>query len=433
MASSSRNPSSEHQPRSSRTRRRKTGWIWVSAIAAGALVCGVLFFGNRFSPSRWVSMDGDSADQASEKSGQPTAGAQKSGDSTSSFTFTGVGDNLLHDTIFVYYEQDHNSRDFTPIYEMTVPYFQSADLAYCNFETVCAGDAFGLSGYPAFNGPTEMIDSLMASGFDWFSISSNHSLDATAQGLIYEKEYMREHYPDLSETGAFVSEEDAAAPVVRNINGIRVGLCGFTYGLEGAIPADMPWLVDVYRSGNGPINYELIDQKLDALNAVSDVQIVAMHWGDEYQTSPNAEQIEVANYLNSKGVEVIIGTHPHVIEPVEIIKSPEQETLVYYSLGNFVSAQNTNETMVGGMANFTLSYDFDTHKASFSDIRFTPTITWISPDLREYRTTTIHEYNDDMAANHYITAEGMDISKSWVQSFVDSVMRKPDGIEIVLE
>lgn len=352
----------------------------------------------------------------------------------SSFTFTGVGDNLLHDTIFVYFEQDHGHRDFTSLYETTAPYFQDADLAYCNFETICAGDQFGLSGYPSFNGPTEMIDSLATLGFDWFSISSNHSLDAGIEGLKYEKSYIQENFPNISATGAYLSYEDAQQPVVREIRGIRVGLCGFTYGLNGyTVPQGMEWLIDVYRNPDGTINYELIDRKLAALNTVSDVQIVSMHWGDEYDNHPNNEQRALAQYLNAKGVEVIIGTHSHVIQPVEFIETKEQTTLVYYSLGNFISAQDSNVTMVGGMANFRLNYDFNTQKTTFSEVKFIPTITWISPDLRQYRTTTIHEYNDELATNHFISANGMDISKDWVQQYVSSIITGDDRIQVVLE
>lgn len=195
----------------------------------------------------------------------------------------------------------------------------------------------------------------------------------------------------------------------------------------------MVWLIDVYRNVDDTINYKLIDKKLDAINALSDVQIVAMHWGDEYHNEPNEEQRTLAQYLHSKGVEVIIGTHPHVIQPVEFIESSDQTTLVYYSLGNFISAQDSNVTMVGGMANFRLNYDFNTQKASFSEIQIIPTITWISPDLRQYRTTTIHEYNDDLAANHFVSAQGMDISKAWVQQYVSSIIQGDERIQVVLE
>lgn len=356
------------------------------------------------------------------------------GEKQSSFTFTGVGDNLLHDTIFVYFEQDNGHRDFRELYANTKPYFQDTDLAYVNFETVCAGDEFGLSGYPSFNGPLEMMDALADSGFNWFSVSSNHSLDAGMAGLQKEISYAHERFPHISTTGAFVSEEEASTPVVREINGIRVGLASFTYGLNGyQKPEGADWLVDVYKAGEETIDYDLMERKLAELDAVSDVQIVSMHWGVEYTNDPTDEQREVARFLNEQGVEAIIGAHPHVIQPVEFIETPEQTTLVYYSLGNFISAQDTQETMVGGMARFKMNYDFNTQKASFENVQFIPTVTWISPDLRQYRTLTIREYNDDWAAGHFITAMGMDLTKAWVQDYTRTVCGSPENIEIVVE
>ena len=106
---------------------------------------------------------------------------------------------------------------------------------------------------------------------------------------------------------------------------------------------------------------------------------------------------------------------------------------MYYSLGNFLHCQHENTTMVGGMADFTLNYDFGSGKTTFSDVKFVPTVNWMSPDLRTYRPMTIHEYNDDWAANHFVTAQGQDLSKAWVQQYVQSVMGTPEGIEIVLE
>lgn len=371
-----------------------------------------------------------------EDSQHPAAMKANTGNSgnTASFTFAGVGDNLLHDPIFVYYGQDYGHRDFTPLYELTGSYIQEADLSYINFETVCAGDEFGLSGYPNFNGPLEMIDSLTASGFDWFSLSSNHSMDAGMEGLQNEVSFIEEHQPQLSATGAYRSEEESNIPVVRDVNGIKVGLASFTYDLNGyEKPEGADWLIDVYRNDDGTVNYEFMASRLDQLKAVSDVQIVSMHWGEEYQNEPNAEQREIAQFLHTQGVEVIIGSHPHVIQPAEFITSDDQSTLVYYSLGNFISAQDKSETMVGGMARFQLNYDFNTKTASFENVSFTPTVTWITPDLRTYRTTTIHEYGNEMAANHYMTSLGKPISREWVKNYTQFVMQIPEGIEIVLE
>lgn len=352
---------------------------------------------------------------------------------SASFTFIGVGDNLLHDTIFYYFEADTGTRAYLPIYENTLPYTQNADLAYINMETICAGDEYGLSGYPNFNGPLEMIDALSQAGFDWFSIASNHSLDVGMGGIVTEMNYFSQQHPDVVWTGAARSQEEADTPTVRNVNGIEVGLASFTYGLNGyQKPVGANWLIDVYRKEDGSVDYDLIKKRIDALQEVSDVQIVSIHWGEEYVSEISEEQKAIAQYMNELGVDVIIGSHPHVIEPVELIQTENQTTLVYYSLGNFISAQDQDVTMVGGMADFQLNYDFATKETTFSNIRFIPTITYISPDLRTYRTNTITEYTDEMAKNQYLhVVYGYDLSKQWVSDYVRSIVGEPEGIEVI--
>ena len=170
------------------------------------------------------------------------------------------------------------------------------------------------------------------------------------------------------------------------------------------------------------------------LNKVSDVQIVTMHWGTEYHTDVNNMQKEYAKLLNSLGVEVIIGTHPHVIEPVEWIRSDKQDTLCYYSLGNFISAQNANDNMIGGMASFKVTYDHDKKKATVSDAAFTPTITYYDSNYNNYQMYTIHEWTNKKAKTHEVTvSEGQDISKEYVQKYVKNVMKDVKGVKIVTE
>ncbi len=280
-----------------------------------------------------------------------TSAGIQANDRTSSFTFTGVGDNLLHDTLFVYHEQDTGNRDYSGMYSEVTPYFQNSDIAYINFETPCAGDAFGLSGYPSFNGPLEMIDTLAGMGLNWFSTSSNHSMDAGADGLLAEMAYINEKYPGIFYTGTYPDAGSQTMPAVMDVNGIKVGLASFTYGLNGyTLPEDKPWLVNVFvkNEETGEVDYALMDKILDPLTAASDVQIVSMHWGVEYQNQPSDMQKQVAAYLHKKGVEAVIGSHPHVIQPAELLESEDQQTLVYYSLGNFISGQDQNELHNGG-------------------------------------------------------------------------------------
>lgn len=346
---------------------------------------------------------------------------------SSSFTFAGVGDNLIHQAIFSQYEMGVTDYDFKEDYALMKPYIEAADLSFINQETICAGEEFGLSHYPQFNGPTQILDAVADTGFDWLAASSNHSLDKGSDALLAELNYLHENYPDISVTGAYRSEEESNQYIVREVNGIKVGLLGYTYGLNGIpLPEDMPWLVEL-------INEDQIQKDMEALSKISDVQIVSMHWGTEYHTEIEADQQALAQKMNEWGVEVIIGTHPHVIKPAEIIQGEKQDTLCYYSLGNFLSAQDTNEGMVGGMASFTLQYDFDTQETSFKDVKFTPTVMYYDPAFTTFKVMTIHDYNDDYIPSHYVASLGYDMSKAWIQNYVKEIMGSPEGIEVVVE
>ena len=346
---------------------------------------------------------------------------------SSSFTFAGVGDNLIHQAIFSQYEMGDIDYDFKEDYALMKPYIEAADLSFINQETICAGEEFGLSHYPQFNGPTQILDAVADTGFDWLAASSNHSLDKGSDALLAELNYLHENYPDISVTGAYRSEEESNQYIVREVNGIKVGLLGYTYGLNGIpLPEDMPWLVEL-------INEDQIQKDMEALSKISDVQIVSMHWGTEYHTEIEADQQALAQKMNEWGVEVIIGTHPHVIKPAEIIQGEKQDTLCYYSLGNFLSAQDTNEGMVGGMASFTLQYDFDTQETSFKDVKFTPTVMYYDPAFTTFKVMTIHDYNDDYIPSHYVASLGYDMSKAWIQNYVKEIMGSPEGIEVVVE
>lgn len=338
-------------------------------------------------------------------------------------SFVGVGDNLIHAPI---YEMASQPYDFDDMYALTNSYTQDADLSFVNLETLLLGDAYGLSGYPMFNGPSEILTSLMKGGYNWVALSSNHSMDCGIQGLLEQRQILANQYPDVSVTGSHLSENEDY--VVREINGVKVGLLGYTYGLNGlSVDAGYEWAIDL-------IDVDQIYADMQALSQISDIQIVSMHWGTEYLNTPDENQEYLTQILNDAGAEVIIGTHPHVLEPVEIYEGENQQTLVYYSLGNFLSRQQEPERMVGGMARFELDYDFDNGTCSFSNIELVPTVTYISSDMATYKTTTLHEYSDEMAASHWLTAEfGYDMSKEWIIDYVKSVVPESEQIRLVLD
>lgn len=340
-------------------------------------------------------------------------------------SFVAVGDNLIHGAIYYYNAVGDGTYDFKDIYEHTNSYTREADIAYINQETICGGTELGLSHYPSFNSPYEVLDAVADAGFDWMAASSNHTMDAGIQGIENQLTYMHKHYPDITVTGSHLTKEDAEQPQVINKNGVRFGVLGYTYGLNGySIPEGKEYMVDL-------IDKNKIAQDVEKLNKVSDVQVVSMHWGVEYSFKPSDEQKELAQYLSDLGVDVIIGGHPHVIQPMDYVTGKEgNETLVIYSLGNFLSAQDEHERMLGGMARWTISYNKTTDEIQFKNVEFLPTITQIEGDYSFFRTYTLKDYTNDLAARHTLTIQkNQDMTREYFIQLVNEIMN--DKIDIV--
>ena len=342
----------------------------------------------------------------------------------SSFTFMGVGDNLIHEAIYYYWTDGNN---YDSMYQPIKKYTKDADLAYINYETICAGEELELSGYPTFNGPLEINDAVSHAGFDWLSLCSNHAYDRGKDGIITSLDYLEKLNKKITVTGSYRSKKESNTPQVIEINGIKVGITSYTYGLNGfTLPEGEEWMINL-------IDKDQIKKDMKKLNEVSDVQIVSMHWGDEYQNVPSSFQKKYAKLLNECGVDVIIGTHPHVIQPVEWIHGDNQDTLCYYSLGNFISEQDEVERMIGGMARFTVEYDFDNEEVTIKEPSFTPTITYYNPNYSGVTSYAISEWNNELAKKTFFAARGDDISKKAVVEYVKEVVGNPEGIEVVLK
>lgn len=340
-------------------------------------------------------------------------------------SFLAVGDNLIHGAIYYYNQTGNGTYSFDNIYENTNYLTQAADLAYINFETICAGTELELSSYPTFNGPVEVIDAVSNAGFDWLSGASNHTFDRGEAGILSQLSYVRNNFPNMTMTGIHDSQEDANKSVVLDVNGLKVGVLDYTYGLNGfTIPEGKEYLVDL-------IDKDKMKSDMKKLTKASDVQIVSIHWGNEYQFTPDETQVELAQYLSDLGVDVIIGTHPHVIQPMDYVTGKNgNETLVMYSLGNFLSAQDVNYRMLGGMATWNIEYNRTKDKVTFNEVKFLPTITQIEGNYSFFRTYTLKDWTDDLAAKHTLrVSEGQDVSRQYYIDLVNEVMN--DKIELV--
>ena len=248
---------------------------------------------------------------------------------TSKLSLIMVGDALLHSSL---YRDGYNNGtyNFTSQLELIKPIVQNYDLAFYNQESILGGTELGLSDYPTFNSPKEFGDAMIDAGFNLVSLANNHTLDRGEKAVISSCNYWKTK--DVLTAGSYTSNEEANEIKIKEKNGIKYTLLAYTYGTNGIpVPQGKDYLVNIYSDEKVKNDIEKVRDKVDVL-------LVSMHWGTEYQTEPTAEQKRQAEYLSSLGVDIIIGTHPHIIEPITYIN----DTLVIYSLGNFISAQSTN-------------------------------------------------------------------------------------------
>ena len=276
----------------------------------------------------------------------------------SSFTLSAVGDMLMHiPVINTGYYADTNSYNFDSIFTYLTDYISSADYAMGNLETTLAGPNFvhspekiGYSGYPQFNCPDAIIDGMKTAGFDMVLTANNHSYDTRGVGLSRTLSVIRER--ELDYLGTKVAPEDPNFLVVER-NGIRLGITCYTYedsaSLDIVAPngitmnAEHAPLINAFDYANLDLFYNELSESMAQMEEQgADAVVLLIHWGNEYQTKENANQSTIAQALCDLGVDVIIGGHPHVVQPVELLTSTldeTQKTVCLYSMGNAVSNQ----------------------------------------------------------------------------------------------
>lgn len=316
-------------------------------------------------------------------------------------SFGAVGDNLIHGAVYLAAQTGGGLYDFRPFYTNVKKEISAVDVAYINQETPFAGAELGLSGYPTFNGPVEIVDAVVDAGFDWINTASNHSFDRGAAGVVASLAVL-DKFPDVVQTGMARSQGEFEKVKYIEREGVKFGLESFTYGLNGFnLPEDQPYMVNL-------IDDDLIRQRIAKLNAETDVQIVSMHWGDEYSTKPNEEQERLAHLLADLGVEVIVAEHPHVIQPVRWITSEDgtRRTLVIYSMGNFLSAQDEPFNMLGLYVRWSIRYNTQDQAVEVTDVEVWPTVTWQAAGFKDYRCTFLKDYTVEIAGAHNLHSQG---------------------------
>ena len=324
-----------------------------------------------------------------------------------------AGDNLINDKLYNAAKKDDGSYDFKSMYSYIKDIVKNYDLAYYNQETSLGGSEIGVSSYPAFNSPYEVGDATIDTGFNLVSLATNHTLDRGEKAIINSLNYWN-NKSNILTSGSYLSNNDRNKVNIKEVNNITYTMLNYTYGTNGIkVPEGKEYLVNIWPcTGNNPDNdtkyqeyKEVVKEDILRVRDKVDLLIVAMHFGVEYTHVPTNYQIDMAEFLSSLGVDIIIGTHPHVIMPITYIN----DTLVIYSLGNFLSAQDTNNdynTTVGLLSSIKITKNIDKDNNSsikLSDLNneliYTTNkdgykiIPFSNPDIKDYLNDYERVYN----------------------------------------
>ncbi len=301
---------------------------------------------------------------------------------TSKLSIAMVGDCLIHSAVYkdAYSGGKYN---FYPKLSSMKPVISKFDLAYYNQESILGGTEIGVSTYPRFNSPQEVGDAMIDTGFNIVSLANNHTLDRGKNAIVNSRKYWNSH-KDIMVNGSATSQKEKDDIQIFEKNGIKYTMLSYTTTTNG-IPMPNDYYVNWYSEAN-------VKKDIDKVKDKTDVIMVAMHWGVEYNTGVTQEQKNIAKYLASLGVNIVIGAHPHVIEPAEYIDN----TLVIYSLGNFISAQRTDEQLSGLLmsADIVKKVDTKTGESTISIENATADFTYTYRNKSTLKGYKVYPYKD---------------------------------------
>lgn len=282
-----------------------------------------------------------------------------------------TGDVMCHTTNFnAAYNNETKEYDFTSVFANISKYITKADVAIGNLETTFAGKDRGYTGYPTFNSPSALGVALKNIGIDVLSTANNHSLDKGYTGIVSTLDKLDEI--GIDHMGTARSEEEQNKVLVKDVNGIKIAFLSYTYGTNGIpVPAGKEYSVNL-------IDKDLILKQINLAKEQNvDIICASMHWGDEYKQKQNKKQEELADYLFQNGVDIIIGNHAHVVEPMEKRKialedGTEKEVFVVYALGNFISGQTIEHTKSTVILDMNIRKNGENGKITIDRINYIP-------------------------------------------------------------
>lgn len=320
---------------------------------------------------------------------------QVSAAETKTVDLIAVGDDLIHSPIYKACKAQ-KGYNFDSLFRHIKNDVHAADISVINQETILVDRNY--SGYPSFGSPKTVADSVARAGFNVVTHATNHTLDRGTGAISGTLKYWNKKYPNIKVLGIHKSKSAANKVTVVNKNGIKIAMLNYTYGLNGRqLSTGKSYMIDLLTSKNK----NKIKKDIKTAKKNSDFVIVFTHWGTEYRYSPDASQKRWTNFFLNNGVDVLIGTHPHVLEPYKMLKGKNgRKMLVYYSLGNFVSSQSRVPRLLGGMVKITIAKDSKGTYVKKYDME--PLVTHIGKNRSSYTVYKLSDYTDALAKQNYI-------------------------------
>lgn len=372
-------------------------------IVAGGGVVGYVYAQNNQEPIQSEppeeELDGQNSETENDRDSQPEE------PEVTDIQISAVGDIMVHDTqLESAYDSETDSYNFESVFEDIKPFIEESDLSIANLETTLAGDSLPYTGYPIFNAPDTIIDALDFAGFDTLITANNHSLDTQADGLRRTAQVVREE--GLDAVGTYENEPDSRI-LMKDVEGIRVAILAYT---EMVNFLDVQYSPEELRPMINMMSEEQIIQDVEeAREQEADVILTYMHWGTEYQEEVNDTQSSYAELLTREGVDIIIGSHPHVIQSTSMVEAGGNQSFVAYSLGNFISNQRVESlgqgyepSEDGVVLNINIQKDERTQETTISNIEIVPTWVYRSPEEEgETHTYRILPIEETLEENEY--------------------------------
>lgn len=354
-----------------------------------------------------------------------------------------LGDNLMHMGIVNTGKLPDGTYDYSFLFQNITDFLDAADLRVINQETILGGNELGFSGYPRFNSPTEVGDAIAAAGFNIVLHATNHAADQGVKGIRNCVTYWNEAHPDILMTGIYDRENVPAEDIpLLTVGDVTFAILNYTYGPNAeTIPSDLRDHLNMlcaYNEKNGLIDFTTLNPKvledIRQADELADIVIVFPHWGTEYQSKPSSYQKKFAEEMTQAGADLIIGTHPHVPQPVEEIVSENANTsLCYYSLGNYVSTQKQTLSMLEGMAWVTFHVTEGGVSLNQETSGVLPLVChYTSGPVRLGNIYLLEDYTEELAAQHGIRSYGgvtlrlSDLQTRCAEIFGDRVLTRSD-------